>query len=84
MSVSDNSKPDFKATHTGRVKRLDIGKYAGTGLEYYNVKLMRLGANWITQGGTVFGSQSGKPKGRRDVQLMVVSVTPIPEPVLNA
>lgn len=66
----------FVATHTGRVRR-DDPRWSRTKLEYYHVNLMRHGANWITEGGTVFGAATGKPKRGNDRHLQTFTIKPI-------
>lgn len=64
-------------THQGQVKRLDPA-YEKAGLGTYTVLLKRQGANWVTEGGRVFGSLSGKePKRNPTCKLLLSTVTEI-------
>ncbi|GAB1077493.1 MAG: hypothetical protein SAqTSB_36300 [Shewanella algae] len=62
-------------THQGLVKRLDPA-YEKVGMGTYKVFLKRHGANWVTEGGRVFGSLSGnEPKRNPTCKLLLSSIT---------
>lgn len=62
-------------TFTGRVWRTDP-KLKGTKLESYDVNLRQLGANWETEGGTLFGGKTGEPKIGGGRKLNINSIAP--------
>lgn len=60
-------------THKARVRRTDP-KLKGGKLEFYHVKIAAQGANWVTEGGVVFGGATGKLRKGDDKELLVYSI----------
>lgn len=60
---------------TGRVMRTDP-KLKGTPLNFYTVNLRQRGANWESEGGVIFGGQTGEVRGSRDKILNLNSIAP--------
>lgn len=60
---------------TARVWRTDP-KLKGTPLQSYTVNLRQRGANWESEGGVIFGGQTGEVRNSPDKRLNLNSIKP--------